>query len=188
MDLVSKEAKANVKARDSSESDSDDVDSPIIPDADEPTKKSRGKRNSDALFSYIQSMGRVQFPIFCAFTFCNIGFRSAQPLWLNVWTDSNATDPNGRLAYYSVIYILFGALNVVFLALQFWIFMIKIVPYSAKLLHRRVLTACMKAPLTFFVMTDTGEIVNRFSQDMTLVDLQLPQSFMQSYQRTFPSA
>lgn len=128
-------------------------------------------------------MGRVQFPIFCAFTFCNIGFRSAQPLWLNVWTDANATDPNARLAYYSVIYILFGILNVIFLALQFWIFMIKIVPYSAKLLHRRVLTACMKAPLTFFVMTDTGEIVNRFSQDMTLVDLQLPQSFMQSYQR-----
>ncbi|CAK7233982.1 hypothetical protein SBRCBS47491_008794 [Sporothrix bragantina] len=158
--------------------DSDDADT-----ADEPNKKSRGKRNSDALFSYVQSMGKVQFPIFCAFTFCNIGFRSAQPLWLNVWTDANGVHPEARLGYYSGIYVMFGALNVVFLALQFWIFMIKIVPYSAKVLHRRVLTACMRAPLTFFVMTDTGEIVNRFSQDMTLVDLQLPQSFMQSYQQ-----
>ena len=41
-------------------------------------KKSRGRRNSDAMFSYIQSMGKVSFPIFCLFTFCNIGFRSAQ--------------------------------------------------------------------------------------------------------------
>ena len=41
-------------------------------------KKSRGKRNSDALFSYIRSMGRLYFPIFGAFTVCNIGFRSAQ--------------------------------------------------------------------------------------------------------------
>ncbi|CAK7207847.1 hypothetical protein SEUCBS139899_010662 [Sporothrix eucalyptigena] len=154
------------------------------PDAvDESKKKSRGKRNSDALFSYVRSMGRVQFPIFCAFTFCNIGFRSAQPLWLNVWTDANEVHPDAKLGYYAGIYVMFGALNVVFLALQFWIFMIKIVPYSAKVLHRRVLTACMRAPLTFFVMTDTGEIVNRFSQDMTLVDLQLPQSFMQSYQQ-----
>lgn len=47
-------------------------------ESDSPQKKSRGKRNSDALFSYVKTMGKVQFPIFCAFTFCNIGFRSAQ--------------------------------------------------------------------------------------------------------------
>ena len=47
--------------------------------------------------------------------------------------------------------------------------MVLIVPYSAKLLHRKVLTAAMRAKMSFFVATDTGEIVNRFSQDMTLV-------------------
>ncbi len=30
------------------------------------------------LFSYIRSMGKLYFPIFGAFTVCNIGFRSAQ--------------------------------------------------------------------------------------------------------------
>ncbi len=40
--------------------------------------KSRGKRNADALFSYMKSMGNVYFPVFCIFTVCNIGFRSAQ--------------------------------------------------------------------------------------------------------------
>jgi ATP-binding cassette, subfamily C (CFTR/MRP), member 1 len=39
---------------------------------------SRGKRNADALFQYIKSMGKVNFPIFCIFTIFNIGFRSAQ--------------------------------------------------------------------------------------------------------------
>ncbi|KUJ12857.1 P-loop containing nucleoside triphosphate hydrolase protein [Mollisia scopiformis] len=151
-----------------------------LPKTDE-KRKSRGKRNSSSLFSYIKSMGRVYFPIFAAFTVCNIGFRSAQPLWLNVWTAHNVKNPNTSMGYYIGIYILFGGLNVVFLGLQFWTFMIIIVPHSAKLLHRRVLTAVMHAPLSFFVATDTGEIINRFSQDMTLVDLQLPQSFMQSY-------
>jgi hypothetical protein len=40
--------------------------------------RSRGKRNSSALMSYIKSMGKIYFPIFAAFTVGNIGFRSAQ--------------------------------------------------------------------------------------------------------------
>jgi len=47
--------------------------------------------------------------------------------------------------------------------------MVSIVPHSGKLLHRKILVAAMQAPLSFFVSTDAGEIVNRFSQDMTLV-------------------
>ncbi len=109
------------------------------PKSDE-KKKSRGKRNSDALFSYIRSMGNIYFPVFCAFTLCNIGFRSAQrkfhvtffllilgvdlrtsiALWLNVWTAANEGSPNSNLGYYIGIYMLFGGLNVVFLGLQFW--------------------------------------------------------------------
>jgi len=47
-------------------------------EASDLVKKSRGKRNSDALVSYMRSMGRISFPVFCVFTFCNVGFRSAQ--------------------------------------------------------------------------------------------------------------
>lgn len=43
---------------------------------------SRGKRNADALLTYIKSMGNVSFAIFCAFTVGNIGFRSAQRTWI----------------------------------------------------------------------------------------------------------
>ena len=39
---------------------------------------SRGKRNADALITYIKSMGKIPFAVFCAFTIGNIGFRSAQ--------------------------------------------------------------------------------------------------------------
>jgi hypothetical protein len=49
----------------------------VVPKSDTKTK-SRGKRNGDAMLSYIRSMGKVQFPIFVAFTVLNIGFRSAQ--------------------------------------------------------------------------------------------------------------
>ncbi|KAK0615109.1 P-loop containing nucleoside triphosphate hydrolase protein, partial [Bombardia bombarda] len=142
---------------------------------------SRGKRNADALFAYIRSLGNLNFAMFCIFTVCNVGFRSAVPLWLNVWTSANEAHPNDRIAYYVGIFDLFSGLNVITMGLQFWIFMIVIVPHSAKVLHKKVLNAAMHAPMSFFVSTDTGEIVNRFSQDMTLVDLALPFSFLLSY-------
>ncbi|KAK3316810.1 P-loop containing nucleoside triphosphate hydrolase protein [Apodospora peruviana] len=144
---------------------------------------SRGKRNADAMISYIKSLGNLNFIVFCFFTISNIGFRSAGPLWLNVWTSENETHPNERVGYFVGIYILFGGLNVLFMGLQFWTFMIIIVPHSAKLLHKKVLKAAMHAPMSYFVATDTGEIVNRFSQDMTLVDMPLPMSFMMTYAR-----
>ncbi len=60
---------------------------------EKPTANTRGKRNAAALFTYIRSMGNVWFPVFCAFTVGNIGFRSAQrerpfPLAFcpNLWT------------------------------------------------------------------------------------------------------
>jgi ATP-binding cassette subfamily C (CFTR/MRP) protein 1 len=106
--------------------------------ASDEKKVSRGKRNSSSLISYIRSMGKVYFPIFGAFTLCNIGFRSAQrksgpaliltcnkaneisqALWLNVWTAANVSNSKTNEAYYIGVYILFGALNVVFMGLQF---------------------------------------------------------------------
>lgn len=51
-------------------------------------------------------------------------------------------------------------------------------PKSAEGLHRNLLQTVMAAPLSFFTATDTGEITNRFSQDMSIVDTELPYSFI----------
>jgi len=44
----------------------------------DPPGPSRGKRNSDALYSYMRCMGKYSFMAFCALAFCNVGFRSSQ--------------------------------------------------------------------------------------------------------------
>ncbi|OQE34379.1 hypothetical protein PENCOP_c018G04493 [Penicillium coprophilum] len=49
-------------------------------------------------------------------------------------------------------------------------------PRSAETLHKRLLTSVMHAPLSFFTSVDTGTTINRFSQDMTLIDHDLPYS------------
>ena len=48
------------------------------------------------------------------------------------------------------------------------------VPKSSSSLHLNLLEAVVNAPLSFFTRTDIGSITNRFSQDMALVDSELP--------------
>jgi ATP-binding cassette, subfamily C (CFTR/MRP), member 1 len=47
---------------------------------------------------------------------------------------------------------------------------------SGAKLHQEALRTVLSAPLRFFTTTDTGVIINLFSQDMTLIDGELPMS------------
>ncbi|ETI25244.1 hypothetical protein G647_04618 [Cladophialophora carrionii CBS 160.54] len=69
--------------------------------------------------------------------------------------------------------ILSGA-AVVLVAYQIFMDM---VPKSSSNLHLNLLEAVVNAPLSFFTHTDIGSITNRFSQDMALVDSELPFSY-----------
>ncbi|KAE8319323.1 P-loop containing nucleoside triphosphate hydrolase protein [Aspergillus transmontanensis] len=66
-----------------------------------------------------------------------------------------------------------------------WIIFLELMPKSAIRLHWRLLNAVIRAPLSFFSTTDSGVTLNRFSQDMTLVDLALPISLMSLGQSFF---
>jgi ATP-binding cassette, subfamily C (CFTR/MRP), member 1 len=54
--------------------------------------------------------------------------------------------------------------------------MIIVAPKGAIALHGILVRSTMRAPMSFFEKTDTSIMLNRFSQDMTLLDLQLPMS------------
>jgi ATP-binding cassette, subfamily C (CFTR/MRP), member 1 len=47
-------------------------------------------------------------------------------------------------------------------------------PRSAVNLHKVLVKTTVKAPMSFFESVDSSVLLNRFSQDMTLVDFQLP--------------
>lgn len=48
------------------------------------------------------------------------------------------------------------------------------VPRSALQLHGRLIGSVRNAPLSFFTSTNIGQVVNLFSQDMNVVDFELP--------------
>lgn len=45
-------------------------------------------------------------------------------------------------------------------------------------MHSDALQTLVKAPLSFFTSTDTGVITNLFSQDLNLVDTELPNALL----------
>ncbi|KAE8152270.1 putative multidrug resistance protein [Aspergillus avenaceus] len=90
-------------------------------------------------------------------------------VWLNWWTSFG-----GPLAMRLSVYAALALSASIFSVLCIWIIFLKIMPESAVLLHKRILEVVMRAPLSFFAETETGVTLNRFSQDMSLVDLALP--------------
>ncbi|KAK9786665.1 hypothetical protein SCARD494_11156 [Seiridium cardinale] len=141
--------------------------------------KGRGNLNSSLPY-YIKSLMSISFFIFCLLMGFQTACRIIQPLWLSFWTSSNARNSNEDPGKWIGIYVLFSVLNLGGMIVQFSLFLIRIIPRSAKELHWSVLEVAMRAPMSYFVATDVGQLVNRFSQDMTLVDFPLPISLMQT--------
>lgn len=63
--------------------------------------------------------------------------------------------------------------------------MISIVPISAAKLHWQLLDSVLHAPMSFFSTVDSGITLNRFSQDMSLINSCLPVSMMQATPMAF---
>lgn len=109
-------------------------------------------------------------------------FSSFGQYWLKWWTeDSNS----GHTSKYISIYALLSILALLFEAITISWVLILIGPQSGEKLHHKLLRTVMRAPQSFFSQTDTGTTLNRFSQDMNLVDRVLPVSAMNVVIRSF---
>ncbi|PQE32692.1 ABC multidrug transporter protein [Rutstroemia sp. NJR-2017a WRK4] len=111
----------------------------------------------------------------------SFGFFYNFPLvWLSWWSAANNNDTM-YLSVYSVFQVL-GLVSITLLAQHGLNTMAK---KSGKILHLRLLTTAILAPLSFFHTTDAGSITNRFSQDILLIDTELPNALMNIAAFTF---
>lgn len=108
---------------------------------------------------------------------CGYVFAMTFPqIWLGWWSTANTNHPNQRLGYYLGIYALLGVGGLVSLVIGCWSLLVTMVPQAGKEFHRRLLDTVLAAPLSFFSTTDSGVTLNRFSQDLQLIDMDLPTS------------
>ncbi|KAL7796652.1 P-loop containing nucleoside triphosphate hydrolase protein [Trichoderma ceciliae] len=99
--------------------------------------------------------------------------QSFPTVWLKFWTDSNARG-NNQSGLYLGVYAAFQIIGVFWFALLIWFVLVVVAAKSGVSLHHRLLSAVISAPLSLFTTTDLGAITTRFSQDIGILDNNLP--------------
>lgn len=120
---------------------------------------------------YFKSLGWMNFATFILIVSCQGAFSTMLYAWISLW--SNSPDRNNT-GYWLGLYAMWAILNGIGLSGAIYFIYVVTVPRSASHLHGSVLETAFRAPMSFISPTPTGVLVNRFSQDMRLVDMVLP--------------
>ncbi|KAJ4180063.1 ATP-binding cassette glutathione S-conjugate transporter ycf1 [Fusarium falciforme] len=99
-------------------------------------------------------------------------------VWLKQWSEAN-DDPNPDVDVkkYLGIYVAFGLCSAGLVILQSSTMWLWCSIKASRKLHESMIIAILRAPMTFFETTPTGQILNRFSSDIYRIDQSLPRQF-----------
>ncbi|TLS22357.1 uncharacterized protein PpBr36_09792 [Pyricularia pennisetigena] len=100
-----------------------------------------------------------------------------QRVWVQWWTEASSRD---RYPTFIGVYFTFAVGGCTSFAFVFWWLFMSVTPITAGGLHQQLVTTIFSAPLSYFSGTDSGIILNRFSQDMAVLNGMLPVSIFQT--------
>jgi ATP-binding cassette subfamily C (CFTR/MRP) protein 1 len=124
---------------------------------------------------YLASLGKTSITAFLVFGFSWGFFYNWGNIWLEFWSNDVSSAHRSRSnAFYIGLYALFQVSYLGSLLFCFLICYRTMIRISGSKLHKAALSTLINAPLRFFTTTDTGVVTNLFSQDMTLIDHELP--------------
>ncbi|RYO90331.1 hypothetical protein DL766_003489 [Monosporascus sp. MC13-8B] len=99
--------------------------------------------------------------------------------WLKYWSDDVSSEqPAHTYAYYAGIYALLQICGLISLVLLGIAILIVPMKRAGANLHRGALRTLIRAPLRFFTAMDTGVVTYLFSQDLNLIDTELPRALL----------
>ncbi|KAF3400199.1 Canalicular multispecific organic anion transporter 1 [Penicillium rolfsii] len=137
---------------------------------------------------YLKSMG--WFVAACSLFFAALWglFTNYPTIWLTYWSDATeSVHPAHSHSYYAGIYALLQICAILaLLLLGITLFIVSVKKAGANL-HQQALRTLIHAPLSFFANTDTGVITNLFSQDLNLIDTELPEATLNTLFCVFQS-
>ncbi|KAK2932439.1 AAA ATPase domain [Fusarium oxysporum f. sp. vasinfectum] len=138
---------------------------------EEDTRRQRG--DSTVYRYYFSSTGGLFMIVLLVLEIIWAFLESFPTIWLKFWTDDNANG-NDQAGYYLGTYAALQVTAVIWFAVIIWFVIVLVAAKSGITLHKRLLSTVIRAPLSLFTTTDLGSITTRFSQDIGMVDNQLP--------------
>ncbi|KAF9898349.1 hypothetical protein EC991_011499, partial [Linnemannia zychae] len=140
---------------------------------------SKGRVGWEVYKYYMTSIGIASCIVFILVILINLSVLIGTQLWLDGWgADNSRGDASKHSTQYWIMsyfgWVVAGAitlagaigLSMVFMALR-----------GSRFLHAAMLRPLVRAPMSFFDVTSSGKIVNRFSHDINSIDLELPLQF-----------
>jgi ABC-type multidrug transport system fused ATPase/permease subunit len=154
-------------------------------------EREEGQVAGSAYVHYAKSGGWVQFLLAILTQGIGRGCEIGASFWLAHWAEealaaefSGSPHTDGETGFYLGIYGLFGFLGVCGLTVRALVLAYHRLGASRKL-HDDLAKSILRAPVSFFDVTPTGRILNRFAADMDKIDLQLTQSLGQLFTTIF---
>ncbi|XP_060068351.1 multidrug resistance-associated protein 1-like [Ylistrum balloti] len=153
----------------------------------EEEKSETGSVKLAVFFAYARSLGILYSILIVLVSASYQALSVLGNMWLSKWT-GDATLNNRTIgppdssvymdknSYYLGIYGGLGAGQAVFVTAFSVIVVVRAVRAS-RMLHSQMLHGILRSPMSFFDTTPVGRIINRFSQDMDIIDRELPLTF-----------
>ncbi|KAK2036013.1 hypothetical protein LZ31DRAFT_273557 [Colletotrichum somersetense] len=130
-----------------------------------------GKSARLMFFKYMTYFGGPWYAIFCMFMMLISQLAVlGGSLWLSVWVEAYSKEVAVDIAFYLGIYAAFTVTESVLYAAVFLVFE-NGAWHAARRLHNDFIRAVMRVSLAWYKKTPVGRIINRFSSDMSSLDL-----------------
>lgn len=111
-------------------------------------------------------------------------FQTFPSVWLNWWATATESG-NHRTGYYLGTYSALQVLSVLSIFFLCWHTLTGVISRAGLRLHAILLTTVVNAALSFIYGTDSGTILNRFSQDIELTDGDFPEAVLDFFATAF---
>ncbi|KAK6073198.1 ATP-binding cassette containing protein [Seiridium cupressi] len=141
----------------------------------------RKSGDASVYWYYFKSAG---FPILAVFFICNLIYgitMATTPYILRAWSESGGRD----MWFYVILYSLSSLTGFLSISSAIMTNLVKLNPKAGEVIHYKLLRTIMRAPLSYFATTETGNVVNRFSQDIGYLNERLPMALLIVVMQTF---
>ncbi|OMJ18183.1 Metal resistance protein YCF1 [Smittium culicis] len=128
---------------------------------------------------YFKTCGFIPIALFILSSVINQYFSTYSTTWIKLWAKTKDSEDNlgSSDAYYFTIYLLVGLMTVLFGGLKSFFLQCVSAINASKKYHEKILNSVIHSPMPFFYSTPVGRILNRFTNDMSVLDLEVHISF-----------
>ncbi|KAF1949726.1 putative ABC multidrug transporter [Byssothecium circinans] len=138
---------------------------------------SRNLGDRKSMMFFLRAVGTLHVSLYMVLAVVCTVITQVQFLWLKWWSDAGATGKQAATRYL-YLFVIITMINIFAIFVSFYHCTMWFLPRISLNLHASQLESLIRAKFSWIVSTDIGSITNRFSQDIVLIDNQLPNAWI----------